>query len=91
MRIVTREEAVTFLSYMIESMSGLLSNSAIASLEQISENIQNERAGYDTWGADEEELHILYADTDDPEMQAKKAALQKKYALRAAAATGTLP
>lgn len=80
MQVITREEAVTFLSYIVENMSGILSDSAIASFEQISENIQNERAGFNTWGADEEDLHILYAETDDPLILEEKEALIRKYA-----------
>ena len=53
MRVITREEAATFLSYVVENMAGLLSDSAIASFEQISENIENKQAGDDTWGAED--------------------------------------
>ena len=80
MQTITREESVTFLSYIIENMAGILSDAAIASLQQISENIQNERLGYDTWGAAEEELHVLFSETDDPSVQEEKEALIRKYA-----------
>ena len=80
MQTITREESVTFLSYIIENMAGILSDAAIASLQQISENIQNERLGYDTWGAAEEELHVLFSETDDPSVQEEKEELIRKYA-----------
>lgn len=80
MQTITREESVTFLSYIIENMAGILSDAAIDSLQQISENIQNERLGYDTWGAAEEELHVLFSETDDPSVQEEKEELIRKYA-----------
>lgn len=81
MQTITREEAVSFLSYILENMAGILSDSAIASLEQISENIQNERLGYDTWGADEEDLHILFSENDELLVQEKKEELKRKYTI----------
>lgn len=58
MNNITREEAIETLYDLLNS--GILSEEIEDKIQDIADNIENERYGLHMWGADEEEYAVLY-------------------------------